>query len=171
MTNSYYAQPYTIEASGFYFKSYDDYLEKSKSLTDRYGEPVEEFEIQFIDGDNMISHLFRHLGITQGTLSTWFEEFESLAYPDLLAACYLTEEEGYNVNDLLNTCLGDIYFFEGDKEDYAHDYVEQCDLLSSLPEALQAYFDYKSFANDLVLNGDITEWLSPCGSRYVVTPL
>lgn len=65
MTNSYYAQPYTIEASGFYFKSYDDYLKKSKSLTDRYSAPVEEFEIQFIDGGNMLSHLFRHLGITQ----------------------------------------------------------------------------------------------------------
>lgn len=75
------------------------------------------------------------------------------------------------MNDLLNTCLGDIYFFEGDKEDYAYDYVERCDLLSSLPEALQVYFDYKSFANDLVLNGDITEWRSPCGIRYIVTLL
>jgi len=47
-----YAQPYNINATGFYFTSPEEYEQKAEGLTDRYGCPVEEFEIQLIDGDD-----------------------------------------------------------------------------------------------------------------------
>jgi hypothetical protein len=41
-----HAQPYNTDANGFYFDSVEKYHEESKDLTDCYGQPVEEFEIQ-----------------------------------------------------------------------------------------------------------------------------
>lgn len=48
-----YANPYNIDAAGFYFESANAFIEKSTNLTDRYGNLVEEFEIEFIDGDDV----------------------------------------------------------------------------------------------------------------------
>ena len=43
---------------------------------DRYGNLVEEFEIQFIDGDN--AQLFEACGINQANLNRWFDDIEFL---------------------------------------------------------------------------------------------
>lgn len=51
MTILLYAQPYDISAEGFYFRDTEEYAKKSEKLCNRYGDIVEEFEIQFIDGD------------------------------------------------------------------------------------------------------------------------
>jgi len=52
---TFYAQPYDISAIGFYFESYEDYQEKVKKAINTYGQVVEEFEIQFIDGEEIDS--------------------------------------------------------------------------------------------------------------------
>lgn len=54
-----HAQPYDITANGFYFESLEDYADKAKSNRNDYGDPVEEYEIQFIDGDHMPLHMGR----------------------------------------------------------------------------------------------------------------
>ena len=76
MTNIYHATSYDISASGFYFKTYDEYLDQSVKHRNDYGDPVEEYEIQFIDGDNY--RLFGSLGINQANLDKWFSDFEEL---------------------------------------------------------------------------------------------
>jgi hypothetical protein len=60
-----YAQPYDISAIGFYFQSQAEYAEKSAKARSSYGFPVEEFEIQFIDGEDIDAKLFEALGINQ----------------------------------------------------------------------------------------------------------
>lgn len=47
---SLFAQPYDITASGFYFKTLEEYQEKLKNVKNDFGQQVEEFEFQFIDG-------------------------------------------------------------------------------------------------------------------------
>lgn len=47
-----HATPYNIDALGFYFDNAIDYESKAATHVDRYGNLVEEFEIQFIDGDD-----------------------------------------------------------------------------------------------------------------------
>lgn len=47
----FYAQPYDLAATGLYFENADTYAAKINSLRNDYGQPVEEFEIQFIDGE------------------------------------------------------------------------------------------------------------------------
>ena len=48
MTNIYHTTPYDISATGFYFSTYDEYAEKAASHRNEHGDPVEEYEIQFI---------------------------------------------------------------------------------------------------------------------------
>lgn len=169
MTNRYHAQPYNIDAEGFFFETYEEYLTKSYDLADSFGQPVEEFILQFIDGDKLAAYLFRTLEISSGpTLKTWFEEIESLKSHDLLAACYLADD-GYALEDILDTHLDDTCLFEGSALDYAHDHIDSMGTLDDLPKSLRYYFDYEAFARDLVLGGDITEWTSPNNTHYVVT--
>ena len=52
MTIQLYAQPYDLAAAGFYFYTAEEYHKKSSKLRNDYGEIVEEFEIQFVPGEN-----------------------------------------------------------------------------------------------------------------------
>lgn len=60
------AQPYNIDATGFYFDRLEAYQEKAAGLIDSYGQPVKEFEIQFIDGDSVDCKLFDIMGVDPG---------------------------------------------------------------------------------------------------------
>lgn len=71
-----YAKPYNLDAIGFYFDSMEAFTSQSENLTDHYGQPVEEFEIQYINGDD--AQLFTACGINQANLDVWFDEVEPL---------------------------------------------------------------------------------------------
>ena len=60
-----HAQPYNLDAVGFYFESAEEFTTKAEGLTDCHGLAVEEFEIQFIDGDTGDAQLFEVCGINQ----------------------------------------------------------------------------------------------------------
>ena len=63
-----YAQPYDISAEGFYFRGKDEYEKKAKEARNSYGDPVEEFEIQFIDGGLIDCKLAKAIDISQAKL-------------------------------------------------------------------------------------------------------
>ncbi|MEP4197921.1 MAG: hypothetical protein ABJL99_20030 [Aliishimia sp.] len=63
MTTTLFAQPYDISANGFYFTSAEVYAAKVRTLKNDYGDPVEEFEIQFIDGETIDCELARAIGL------------------------------------------------------------------------------------------------------------
>jgi len=50
MTVTFYAQPYDLNAMGFYFTDEETYRENINAVVNDYGDKVEEFEIQFING-------------------------------------------------------------------------------------------------------------------------
>lgn len=152
--NTYHATPYDIHATGFYFSDYDDYLKKAETHKNEFGDPVEEFEIQFIDGEN--AELFKALDVSQASLELWFQEFEGLDGYDLIAAIYLADHVGYGINEITSH-IDDVRIFKGSAEAYAEDYIEDTGLLAEIPEHLQFYFDVERFARDMVLGGDITE--------------
>lgn len=168
MTNTYHAQPYNIDAEGFYFKDYEDYLNQATGRKDRFGQPVEEFELQFIDGDKLTAHLFRALSISQASLKDWFDKLEDLDHWEHRAACYLAEDLDYSLEDILSCHFDDVFFFEGTILEYAYEEIDSSGLLDTLPESLRYYFDYEAFARDLILGGDVTEWQCPEGNRYIV---
>jgi len=154
MTNIYHATPYDISAMGFYFKTLDEYGAKAKKHRNEYGDPVEEYEIQFIDGDNY--QLFNALGVNQANLEKWFENYEDLDGDDLIKATYLAEYINADIDEILNQ-LDDVSLFEGTASEYAENYIDDTGLLNALPENLQFYFDTDAFARDMVMSGDISE--------------
>lgn len=164
MTNQYHATPYDISATGFYFNSFEDYEAKAATHKNAYGEPVEEYEIQFIDGDNHA--LFKALGVNQANLEKWFDEFEDLDDEDEIKAIYLAKDLGCSMDEVLGH-LDDVCLFEGHATDYAEQYLEESGLLDEVPESMRYYIDTEAFARDLLLSGDITE-VEINGSVYVV---
>ena len=162
MENIYHATPYDINAVGFYFTDYDDYTAKAAAHRNEYGEPVEEYEIQFIDGENYV--LFNALGVNQATLNRWFEEYEELEGEALVKAVYLLER-GYGEEQIFSH-FDNVELYEGSPKDYAEDFIADTRMLDGLPENLRYYFDVEAFARDMLLGGDISE-VEIMGKRYI----
>jgi hypothetical protein len=96
---NFFAQPYSLDANGFYFTDLDDYEAKAAAIKDRYGNPVEEFEIMYIDGDD--GSLFGDCGINQVNLSVWFDEVSILDDHEKAEMFYLVSVTGYTLSDAL----------------------------------------------------------------------
>lgn len=145
-----YATPYNISQSGFYFSSIDEY----DNLFEKH--PCEEFEIQFIDGDN--PKLFSAAKIDQGNLTIWFDVLADISDDDdksiqiqhLLDTGYILDETILRYDEV---CL-----FHGSASGYAYDLYNEC---YDIPEHLTHYIDYDKIANDMLINGEISEY-SPC---------
>ena len=85
----FYAQPYDIMACGFFFTDADDYETKRKACRNAYGRQVEEFEIQFIDGDDLDAALFDALSVNQSNIIAFMarlDEWEDWQKKDLIVA-------------------------------------------------------------------------------------
>ena len=165
MTNIYHATPYDISATGFYFSSFEEYQKKAKNHRNEYGDLVEEYEMQFIDGDNCT--LFSALGVNQANLQQWFSEFENLPEEKAVKALYLIEDCGYEISDFMTDRLDEVYLFEGTAREYVEDYIENTGMLEAMPENLQPYFDYDAFTRDMLLNGEIYR-MELNGKTYIV---
>lgn len=149
-----YANPYNIDARGFYFSSADEFNTKAENLTDRYGCPVEEFSIEYIDGDD--SALFEACSVSQGNLETWFDDVEPMDDHEKAALFYLTDCNGYTLDAALER-LDDVSLYEGELLDAATELFDEC-YSHEMPENLRYYIDYEAFARDCRLGGDMVEF-------------
>jgi len=154
MTNSYHATPYDLSAQGFYFETFDEYTERASRHRNAYGQPVEEYEIQFVDGDNYT--LSAALGINQASLKLWFDVFEDYEGDQAIKAIFLAEHQGIDISDIPDQ-IDDVHLFEGTAVEYAEAYLDDTGLLETIPENLRYYFDTEAFARDLVFSGDVVE--------------
>lgn len=160
-----FAQPYDISATGFFFESMEEYDSKSGKLQNSYGEPVEEFEIQFIDGEDIDCALFRALGVHQGDIGAYFEAVDEWEDYQKINAILAAGEAGYSFE------LGkdspdqfDIQIYEVDSmKELAEQFVEE-GLFGEIPESIQFYIDYEAIARDLAM--DYAEAVI-AGTRYI----
>lgn len=148
----YFAQPYSLSAQGFFFTDLADYSAKAAEARDDYGQPVEEFEIQYIDGDD--AALFNAVGVSQATLDEWFELLAYLEghHDGKIIACHLAGD-GYVMEDLFS-CCDDYSLYHGSAADYAEEYVRDC---YTLPEGIVGYIDYALMGRDMILEGTVAE--------------
>jgi antirestriction protein len=148
-----FAQPYDISANGFYFETAADYLTKSSQLRNDYGAPVEEFEIQFIDGEGMECQLFNALSISQGTCEKFLEIVNEWEEDDKIKVIIAVGKNGYNFDLNKDTPdQFDIDLYELDSlKDLAEQFVEE-GLYGEIPKALQYYIDYEAIARDLSMD-------------------
>ena len=159
-----HATPYNIDATGFYFTDINDYETKATMHVDCYGNLVEEFEIQFIDGDD--AQLFEACGINHANLNQWFDDIEFLQDDEKVSLYYLVSVAGYNLDQaLLKTDEPNLY--QGNLLDAATELFDEC-WLSSVPDNIRFYIDYDKFARDCQYGGDLTEF-DYAGTTYTCT--
>lgn len=149
-----HATPYNIDAAGFYFESMADYQNKSENHLDRFGNLVEEFEIQFIDGDD--SALFNACGINQSNLDTWFDVIEPMSDTDKLNLYYLVGVASYSLEQALDK-VDEPSIYDGSLLEAARELFDEC-YLPSGPDNIKYYIDYEKFARDCILSGDMCEF-------------
>lgn len=158
MTASLFAQPYDISASGFYFEDYDDYTKKAAALRNTHGDPVEEFEIQFIDGEAIDAALVAAVGLHQGDLQAFFDAIERWDETDKQIIIIAAGESGYDFR-WSETEPGafdiDLYAMAS-MRDLAETFVEE-GLFGDIPKRLQFYIDYDAIARDLSVDYAETE--------------
>lgn len=159
MTISLYAQPYNIDAAGFYFSDYEEYTEKQTLCFDSFGNAVEEFEIQHIEGAGDFARIVKP---DQCNLEEWFEQaeqYEELSDTEQTAFSWLVDDCHMDADEAFEKC-NEVCIFEGTREEYAQQFVDDCYDLERKMGELASYFDYDAFGRDLELGGDIVE-ISP----------
>ena len=163
--NTLFAQPYNLDARGFYFTNFEDFETKAQDLVDAFGAPVEEFEIMVIDGPD--AGLLSACELDQSTLH-WIEDIEALDEWQKPALFFLISE--YRAGDISDALakVEDLCIFEGTLQEAAEEYIDSTGLLDRIPTDLEAYFDYERYANDLRLGGDFVEFRFN-GTTYVCT--
>lgn len=164
-----FAQPYDISASGFYFDTASAYSTKAATLKNDYGQPVEEFEIQFIEGDYIDAKLFEALGVNQVNHEAFFEVLTDWSEDDKIKVIIAVGEACYKFT--LGHDMPDqfeVNLYQADSlADLAAQFVEE-GLYGEIPEPLRNYIDYDAIARDLSVEyGEIqidgTRYIYRCG--------
>lgn len=154
---TFYAQPYSLEHTGFYFEDLESYEQKMEKLE---SQGCEEIEIQFIDGETYHAKLAKTAQISQCDIELWFDELEDLGELEIESLCYLLDC-GYSLKDSLER-YPDVNLYKGSASDYARELFEEC---YEIPEYLQFYIDYDAVARDMMVNSEIIE----VGNDLIVT--
>ena len=151
----FFANPYG-PAVGFYFTSAEELEAKTATWHDKHGAPVEEWSLDFIDGDAGEPELFAAAQIDQSNLNVWFEEIEDLDGSERAALFFLLSSLGYKLRDALEK-LEDCSLSQCDlKEAASANFDER--FLEAIPDGARAYIDYDAWARDQDLNGEMHEF-------------
>ncbi|WP_413207591.1 antirestriction protein ArdA [Rhodospirillum sp. A1_3_36] len=158
MTITLYAQPYNIDATGFYFDSIDHYQQRASLCRDGFGQPAEEFEIQFIDGERLDAALALAWDLHQGSFPAFLEAAETWDDDQKRRFIIAVGECGYDRDQ----CAQDpdaveIDLYQGITLcELAGQFVEE-GLFGDIPEPLRFYIDYDAIARDLSMDYSETE--------------
>ena len=142
-----------VDGYGFFFRTVEEYKNEVVKLRNAYGDPVEEFEIQFIDGDRIDSALFRALCIHHGDIEAYLEKACQWDEWQKINVIIATGEVGYEF-DLSkdDPDMFDIQIYEVDTlRDLAEIFIDE-GYYGDIPDILQFYIDYDAIARDLAVD-------------------
>ncbi|HEX2751726.1 MAG TPA: antirestriction protein ArdA [Alphaproteobacteria bacterium] len=153
-----FAQPYDITANGFYFDSVEDYNENAEKNRNSAGFQVEEYELQFIDGESIDAALFKALDVNQANFGAFLDACEEWDITQKQKVIIAVGECGYS-----------FYLQSGDPDDFdidlyeldslkelAEQFVDE-GLFGEIPTSIQNYLDYDAIARDLGFDYSETE--------------
>ena len=144
-----HAQPYDTSATGFYFDTLEEYETKSEANKNDFGGIVEEYELQFIDGDNMDCKLFTAFGVNQANFADFFEKMDEWDDNEKLTVIIAAGECGYSIEQAPAVEV-DIYEVDTMRE-LAEQFIDE-GLFGEIPEHLVNYIDLDAIARDLSLD-------------------
>lgn len=153
-----FAQPYDITANGFYFDSVEDYNENAEKNRNSAGFPVEEYELQFIDGESIDAALFEALDVNQASFGAFLDACEEWDTAQKQKVIIAVGEGAYNFDlqsDAPDDLDIDLYELDSLKE-LAEQFVDE-GLFGEIPTSIQNYLDYDAIARDLGFDYSETE--------------
>ena len=159
-----FAQPYDIDAEGFYFTDADDYTAKAAACRNAYGDQVEEYEIQFIDGEAIDAQLAEAWGLNQVNFARFLDVADAWDDHGKLSFIIAVGECGCDFNhETVAPQDFDVDIYEVDTmKDLAMQFVDD-GLFGEIPDHLANYIDYDAIARDLEVDYSIT---IICSRRY-----
>jgi len=150
-TLTLYAQPYDLDAQGFYFDSFEDYETKYNKNCNVYGQPVEEYMFDFIDGSAIDCDLFKavkggyNLKAFFMVANTW-EDYEKI--PLIIAYEENITSEPFN-EEVTSDMFEDIdIYYDMSFEDLAWDFIDN-GLFGDIPENVKQWLDIEKMALSL----------------------
>jgi len=151
----FYANPYNASVSGFYFETYEEFELKLSDLKDDFGVPVEEVEIEAIDGTREEMELADVFGIDQANIAE-FIAFIETSDEDLWPAIYfiLNDNRASSFDEAIRIAR-DYSIREGELIDAASEIFDE---VYDLPDEVKMYIDYEKYADDLRCGGDMVEF-------------
>lgn len=154
MTITLYAQPYDICTTGFYFETADDYDKRAAANVNEFGDLVEEYEIQFIDGGDLDADLAKAFGLNQANFRRFLDTAENYSDDEKIAFIVAVDECGYSI-DRADEADIDIYA-DTNMRELAEQFVDE-GLFGDIPANLACYLDYDAIARDLAMDYTETE--------------
>lgn len=153
---TFYANPYSVSAQGFYFSSPEGFEQKSaKNIDKGTGQAVEEYSFEFIDGSDINAKLWNALVGSEGffDIEKWYEDVEPLDLDEKAKAYWLAENLNMTDMDEILDKLDDVILYEGPAKDYVYDLIDDIGV-----EGVKGdYFDYDAFGRDLAFDLDPDE--------------
>ena len=154
----FFAMPYDVSATGFYFQDEKSFRQRIGKVRNDYGQAVEEFEIQFIDGEAIDCAFAEAWGINQANILRFMEVLEEWDEGQKLRFIIAVGECGYRF-DPANVDPDDfdvdLYEAESMKE-LAERFVDEA-LFGDIPVNLAHYIDCEAIARDLAVDYTETE--------------
>ncbi len=146
----FYAQPYDFAASGFYFEDAETYKGKIGKVRNDYGEIVEEFEIQFIDGETIDCEVCEAIGLYQSNILSIMEKLEEWDDEEKRDIAIAAGECGYSFDVEKDSPYDfDITIYEVDSlKELAYQFVDE-GLFGEIPANIACYINYDAMARDL----------------------
>ncbi|WP_375566698.1 antirestriction protein ArdA [Oceaniradius stylonematis] len=153
-----HAQPYNIAARGFYFDSAEEFEAKAKTCVSDHGEPVEEFEIQFIDGEEIDCALARAWGLFQSNVHQYLTAVDRWVGHQKRRFIVAVGECGYDFDPHKNDPdLFDVDLYEVDSlKELAERFVDE-GLFGDIPDRFACYIDYHAIGRDLACDYSMIE--------------
>jgi hypothetical protein len=145
-----HAQPYDISATGFFFETREEYDRKAAGNFNQMGLPVEEYELQFIDGEEIDGELFKALRLNQATIGEYLDACDEWDEGEKLRVIIAVGKYGYRFDlgsDMPGDLDVDIYEVNSLKK-LAEQFVDD-GLFGDIPAAIANYLDYGAIAHDL----------------------
>lgn len=151
---TFYAQPYNTAVEGFYFQTADQFKTHSNGLVDSFGQPVEEFEIQFMEGGQLSLELFEAWKPGQAEIGQYIAFCDNCEEDAFLMAIIAIRDGGYRAADVIDDPEGlpiTLYRTASLKE-LAEEFLED-GLFGDIPERLRPYLDFEAIGRDLGFDG------------------